>query len=102
MAVMKFHLNEEELVVKKSDWILVTGAGGFIGGRDVHMLLKYGFSNLRCLVRPAGDRRGLEDVILAHGVDGPEIVEGNLLSPHACDRAVEAVSVIYHLAASTD
>ena len=42
-----------EYIVSLDDRILVTGANGFIGTRVVAALLEYGFTNLRCFVRPS-------------------------------------------------
>jgi len=81
--------------------ILITGAGGFVGVSVVDMLLRYGYSRLRCLVRPSTHRRRLQAVIGRHGAN-VEILEGNLTSPELCAKAVNGAAVVYHLAAGVD
>lgn len=82
--------------------VLVTGAAGFIGKRVVETLLRYGFRDLRCFVRPSREPCDID--ALASGSSGCpqiEIIRGNLLSRDDCVAATRNVSVIYHLAAST-
>lgn len=99
---MDYQLNDEELIVGRSDLILITGAGGFIGKRLVDVLLKYGFRNLRCLIRPSGDVKGLQEIADANGVAELDIMEGNLQSLAVCNRAAAGAAVICHLAAGMD
>lgn len=84
-----------------SDLVLVTGAGGFVGAGVVDMLLSYGYTRLRCLVRPSTQMRRLQAVMQRHGA-AVEILEGNLTSPALCAEAVQGVSIVYHLAAGVD
>lgn len=79
--------------------ILITGATGFIGSKLVENLLKRGFRNLRCLIRPSSSVAPLES--LSHNSDGArvELVRGNLLSAEDCINATKDVAVIFHLAA---
>jgi len=81
--------------------ILVTGSTGFLGTRVVANLLERGFRNIRCFTRPSSDLRKLEDLVSQHEGSGIEVVRGNLLSTADCDKAVQDVAVIYHLAAGT-
>jgi nucleoside-diphosphate-sugar epimerase len=91
---------DRKFIVAESDRILVTGAGGFIGARVVHMLLEYGFRNLRCFVRPSSATATLEKVIRDNGATRDvDIVSGDLVSSRDCITAAEGVSVVYHLAA---
>lgn len=87
-------------IVDHSDSILVTGSSGFIGAKVVEILLEYGFSNIRCFVRPSSKLDRLEELRAKHS--SLELVSGDLLSPGDCKRAAGGVSVIYHLAAGFD
>lgn len=83
----------------QTDPILITGSNGFIGARVVGTLLDYGFSNLRCLVRPSSNLIALNKVIGAHEKVKLQVIEGNLLSREDCEKITGNISVIYHLAA---
>ena len=92
----------------KSDWIielkdrvLITGAGGFVGSKVLETLLAYGFTHVRCLLRSTRNLDKLQSLAGASKAD-VEFMQGNLLSREDCRRAVEGVSVIYHLAAGID
>ena len=85
--------------IEKNDPVLVTGANGFIGSRVVHQLIDYGYRNLRCFARSSSDTSGLETRARSHSDVRCEIFKGNLLVKEDCHRAVEGVSLIYHLAA---
>jgi nucleoside-diphosphate-sugar epimerase len=92
-----------EYIARPDDCILVTGSNGFIGARIVETLLGYGFSNLRCFVRPSSQLGSLENAL--GGFDAGknvELVTGDLLSREDCRKATEGVSIIYHLAAGFD
>lgn len=80
--------------------VLVTGAGGFVGSRVVEVLLRLGFQQVRAMVRPDGDR-ALLNAALPNGADDPRcrIIEGNLLSPLDCAKAVEGAALVLHLVA---
>lgn len=88
-----------DYIINERERILVTGANGFIGTRVVDTLLRYGFRNLICLVRPFGQDSAQGKVIDGRGVPGIEICRGNLLTREICDKVTDGVSVIYHLAA---
>ena len=83
------------------DLVLVTGANGYVGAVVARKLLLAGNRRVRCLVRSLPARRLASTV---HGMPGagPEVMAGNLLSRADCERAVEGVSVIYHLAAGVE
>ncbi|MEO5904117.1 MAG: NAD(P)-dependent oxidoreductase [Gemmatimonadaceae bacterium] len=74
---------------------LVTGGTGFIGSHLVAVLLANGWT-VRCVVRPTSNLRWL---------DGQSIqpVTGDLTSPDsaALRKALEGVSVVFHLAGTT-
>jgi len=89
-------------IISKSDRILITGAAGFVGTKVVQTLLSYGFDNLRCLIRTASKTKNLEAIIEGVALKNVEILQGNLLSPDDCQKAVQDASIIYHLAAGTD
>jgi nucleoside-diphosphate-sugar epimerase len=83
--------------------IFVTGSSGFIGVKVVETLLEYGFSRLRCFVRPSSELRRLRKALSHFGAGrNVELVTGDLLSRDDCRKAVEGVSIIYHLAAGFD
>ena len=91
---------ELESTIGPDDRILVTGAAGFIGQRVMAELIGRGFSHIRCFVRPSSNVSVVDNLRkLSCNSQRIEIIEGNLLSPEDCARAVEDVSVIYHLAA---
>ena len=87
-------------VTPPSDRILVTGSNGFIGAKVVELLLKYGFNNLRCFVRPSSNLTKISAIVSEHGGEAQiQVVNGNLLSREDCLNAAKDVAVIYHLAA---
>jgi nucleoside-diphosphate-sugar epimerase len=86
-----------EYIIKPTDSILITGAGGFVGSKVVETLLQYGFKNLRCFIRSSRNLAILQ-VMADRANANIEIVKGNLLLPEDCKQAVKDISVIYHLA----
>jgi len=93
---------DDNWIINKTDRVLVTGAAGFVGTKVVQTLLSYGFDNLRCLIRTASKTKNLEAIIEGVALKNVEILQGNLLSPDDCQKAVQDASIIYHLAAGTD
>jgi nucleoside-diphosphate-sugar epimerase len=90
-------------ITSPDDLVLVTGSNGFIGSKVVEILLEYGFSNLRCLVRPSSHLDRLEKTIGQFNAGmNVEVVTGDLLSRQDCAKAAEGVSIIFHLAAGFD
>jgi nucleoside-diphosphate-sugar epimerase len=89
----------KEKIMDLNEPVLVTGSGGFIGSRLVKILADVGFTDIRCLVRNAVRPGKLQAVMDEAGNDTVTPVQGNLLYPEDCARAVEGVKVIYHLAA---
>jgi nucleoside-diphosphate-sugar epimerase len=90
-------MTTNDYIIKPPDLILITGAGGFIGTKVFESLLKYGFQNIRCLIRSSHHIAKLEQ--LADGSNAKvEFVQGDLLSPEDCTRALKGISIIYHLA----
>jgi thioester reductase-like protein len=93
-------VNTSEQIIDLTQPVLLTGSTGFIGDKLVCALLRMGFKNIRCLVRPSSDPTQLERV--KQQTDSSiEIVKGNLLSREDCEAATDGISVIYHLAAGT-
>ncbi|MBV8216066.1 MAG: NAD(P)-dependent oxidoreductase [Verrucomicrobia bacterium] len=94
---------DAKYLVSPSDRILVTGSSGFIGAKVVETVLEYGFTNVRCFVRPSSDLSRLKEILgRSQRGDGVELVCGDLLSRNDCEKAADGVSVIYHLAAGFD
>ena len=90
-------------IVSKNDPLLVTGSSGFIGAKVVELLLEYGFTNIRCFVRPSSRMERLNNVLTQFAPSQSiEIVTGDLLSRDSCAEAAKGVSIIYHLAAGFD
>jgi nucleoside-diphosphate-sugar epimerase len=78
--------------LKKDDLIVVTGAGGFIGGSLVRYFHDQGFTNLRAVDKkplPAWYQR----------VPGVECLSLDLSQEPNCIRAVEGAKEVYNLAA---
>src|SRR5689334_11650145 len=79
-------------VMKKDDLIVVTGAGGFIGGHLVSKLRQDGYRKLRAV-----DIKPLEDWYQAFG--DVENVRADLKSLEACAKAARGARYIFNLAA---
>lgn len=93
----------EDYIISPTDKILVTGSNGFIGAKVVECLLEYGFSNIRCFVRPSSKLDRLEKALKRYpGVENVEFACGDLLSRENCKTAAQGVSAIFHLAAGFD
>jgi uncharacterized protein YbjT (DUF2867 family) len=71
--------------------ILVTGAGGFVGGHVVHELRGRDLP-VRCLVRAPRKAARLE-------AWGCELAEGDMTDPASLERAVKGVDTVVHLVA---
>lgn len=94
-------MHQCDYIIKSSDNILITGAGGFIGSKVVVTLLQYGFKKLRCLVRSSRSLSKLQQMASDANAD-VELIQGNLLNHNDCSNAAKDVSVIYHLAAGVE
>ncbi len=70
---------------------LITGASGFVGSAVLRRLLDAG-EEVRALVRPASDRRNLEDLPI-------EVVSGDLTDPSSLRRALQGCRALFHVAA---
>lgn len=93
---------DDRFIVGPTERILVTGANGFIGSRVVETLVRLGYTNLCCFVRPSSNLARLRDV-LAKVPDGQiKLQPGNLLSPEDAARAACDAKVIFHLAAGVE
>jgi nucleoside-diphosphate-sugar epimerase len=92
-----------DYIISTDDPILITGSNGFVGTKVIQSLLGYGFCNLRCFVRPFSRVDRLQEVLGRHPAGkSVEFVVGDLLSTDNCRKAVEDVSVVYHLAAGIE
>ncbi len=77
---------------ESSNVVLVTGAGGFIGGHLVGALLADGVAVKAVDVRPFADWQQIH-------TDAESLEKLDLQERRACDQAVEGVSSVYNLAA---
>src|SRR6266513_6537805 len=91
-----------EYIALASDRILITGSNGFIGSKVVEKLLEYGFTNLRCFIRPSSHLAPLQNMLDKFEAGRVKFVTGDLLSRDDCSKAAEGVSIIYHLAAGME
>ena len=71
--------------------VLVTGAGGFVGGYLVRYLHHYGIK-VRAMVRSAAKASDLSAL-------GIEVVEADLLRPETLENAVKGCNSVIHIAA---
>lgn len=93
----------DNFIINHKDLILITGANGFIGRNVVSILIKKGFRNIKCFVRPSGNHEELHKIINSSGnKEKIDILEGNLLSRQDCKKAVDGAAVVYHLAAGIE
>ncbi|HEV2320217.1 MAG TPA: NAD(P)-dependent oxidoreductase [Verrucomicrobiae bacterium] len=93
-------MTNDTYIISRSDRILITGSNGFIGAKVVEILLEYGFSNIRCFVRPSSDLARLQSALRRFPESkGVEFVCGDLLLREDCKAAARGASVIIHLAA---
>lgn len=95
-------MDNRDYLITQHEPVLVTGANGFVGTRVVKTLLEYGFTRIRCFVRPTSRLHSLNLVLQEHKNADVEIVKGNLLSQDDCVTAVKESAVVYHLAAGVD
>ena len=79
--------------------ILVTGAGGFLGAHVVDRLLAHGYTDIRCLLRDPAKADRLTKIAESYPDAQLEFCYGNLRSKADCARAMQDVSLIFHLAA---
>jgi nucleoside-diphosphate-sugar epimerase len=93
---------DQQLIIDPAERILVTGANGFIGSRVVEALVRRGFTNLCCFVRPSSNVSRLREVLAALPERCVDVVAGNLLSPEDARRAARGARVIFHLAAGVE
>lgn len=91
-------MQQEFLPISRGEPVLVTGAAGFIGVQVVSRLLAYGYCNIRCFVRPSSVITQLTGMKKPSSAN-VQILSGNLLSSEDCNKAVEGVRLIYHMAA---
>ena len=73
------------------DYVLVTGASGFLGSAVARQALERGF-RVRAMVRAGSPRRNLEDLPV-------EIAEGDMRDARAMESALKGVRYLFHVAA---
>lgn len=95
-------IEQDRLIIGCEDRILITGSNGFIGSRVVEALLRRGFFNLRCFVRPSSDLTRLRSAIASFPQARAEVLQGNLLSREDCALAAKDATVVLHLAAGIE
>lgn len=99
---MTNQMSRVESIIEQDALILITGANGFIGSRVVEVLLRLGYRNLRCLVRPSSNLERLKEILSAADAQSVEILAGNLLSQDDANCAALKSSVVFHLAAGVE
>ena len=80
--------------------IVVTGAGGFLGGALVERLLAHGVREVGVVTRPGGKRTRLDEAASRHRDARLRFIEANVIAPADARKAVEGADVVYHLAAA--
>ncbi len=85
-------LVEKDVPLKKSDLIVITGGGGFIGGNLALYFKKKGFTNIRCV-----DKKPLYEWYLQ--VPGVENLCLDVSDETNCHRVCEGAVEVYNLAA---
>src|SRR5260370_37272090 len=85
------------------DLVLITGSNGFIGAKVVETLFEYGFSKLRCFVRPSSRLERLEKVLRRFDAGkNVDIISGDLASREDCQKDPKGVLIIYTLPCRTE
>jgi len=87
----------QDYIIHKTDLILITGAGGFIGVSVLNSLLERGFTNIRCFVRSSGNIQRVQQIASSSKAT-VEVFQGNLFSKDDCRNATRDAALIYHLA----
>ena len=77
-----------------ADSILVTGGAGFIGSHLTEHLAGLG----RRVVVLDNFRNGRRENLRWPGAEGVEVIEGDIVDPAACRRAMAGVTTVFHLA----
>ena len=80
--------------------IVVTGAGGFLGGALVERLLAHGVREVGVVTRPGGKRARLDEAASRYPSSRLRFIEANVIAPADARKAVEGADVVYHLAAA--
>ena len=79
-------------MMDKDDLILVTGAGGFIGGHLIADLMRQGYKKIRAVdIKPFGE--------WYQTFEGVENIEGDLRKFETCQKCCRDVRYVYNLAA---
>lgn len=78
--------------MEKDDLILITGAGGFIGGHLIADLLRQGYKKIRAV-----DIKPFNEWYQIFG--GAENIEGDLRKLETCQTCCRDVRYVYNLAA---
>lgn len=84
-------------IINKSAPVLITGANGFVGLNVFKILLEYGFTKIRCLIRSSNNLTKLKLIADSSNAD-IKFIMGDLFSRDDCMNAAKDVAVIYHLA----
>lgn len=82
----------------KTDNILITGAGGFIGSHLVEELSKRGY-RVRAFLKKGESDENIRHLI---GQKNVEIIRGDLLDKSSLKKACKGMNFVFHLAAKVD
>src|SRR5262245_55450031 len=85
-------MSDDELNVKKSDLIVIAGAGGFIGGNLARYFAENGFTRIRAV-----DKKPLYTWYLR--VPGVDSVCLDVSKEENCERVCQGAAEVYNLAA---
>lgn len=83
---------------KKTDKVLITGAGGFIGSHLVEALVRKGFKVICFVHYNSRNDWGDLQYLPANTLDQTEIISGDIRDPFEISEAVRGCQVIFHLA----
>lgn len=84
-------ISEQANAIEPGSTVIITGAGGFIGGRLAERLVSEHGAKVRCIVRDKASAGRLAKLPV-------EIIEADLADAAAIDKAVAGASYVFHCA----